>query len=108
MGGIERGMRFPCLRFVEVEGNLSFLPLILFSSMDSLKSVIVHYDHEMEEDGLEKILNEFPAGGKPFRNCCVQVSRTVTLSDYDGSLALFLESGRDMYAQYVNQNSSGL
>jgi hypothetical protein len=107
MGGIERGMRFPCLRFVEVEGNLSFLPLILFSSMDSLKSVIVHYDHEMEEDGLEKILNEFPAGGKPFRNCCVDVSRTVTLSDYDGSLALFLKSGRDMYAQYVNRYSSG-
>jgi hypothetical protein len=58
---------------MEVEGNLSFLLLILFSSIDSLKSVIIHYNHEMEEDGLEKILNKFPARGKPFQNYCIQV-----------------------------------
>jgi hypothetical protein len=97
-GDLERRMRFPCLRFVEVEGNLSFLPLILFSSTASLKLFIVHYDHELEWDGwdgwddwdgLGKILNEFPPGGKQPLNCWADVSRTVTLSDHDGSLALF-------------------
>jgi hypothetical protein len=106
-GDLERGMRFPYLRSVEVEGNLSFLPLILSSSTASLKLFIVHYDHELEWDGLEKILNEFPPGGKPPLNCCVDVSRTVTLSDHDGSLALFLKLGRKVYARYVNQYYSG-
>ncbi|KAF4191613.1 hypothetical protein CNMCM8694_001642 [Aspergillus lentulus] len=106
-GDLERGMRFPCLRFVEVEGNLSLLPLILFSSTATLKSFIVHYDHELDWDGLEKILNEFPPGGKPPLNCIIDVSQTVTLSDHDGSLALFLKLGRNIYARYVNQYCSG-
>ncbi|KAF7139710.1 hypothetical protein CNMCM5793_007504 [Aspergillus hiratsukae] len=106
-GDLERGMRFPCLRFVEVEGNLSLLPLILFSSTASLKLFIVHYDHEWDWNGLEKILNEFPPGGMPPLNCIVDVSRTVTLSDHDGSLALFLKLGRNVYARYVDQYCSG-
>lgn len=106
-GDLERGMKFPSLRFVEVEGNLSFLPLILFNTTASLKLLIVHYDHDHElewddGDGLAKVLNEFPPGGKEPRNCCVNVSRTVTLSDHDGSLALFLKLGRNVYARYVN------
>lgn len=108
---LERGIKFPSLRFVEVEGNLSFLPLILFSSTASLKLFIVHYDHEMEWDGwdgLGKVLNDFPPGGKPPLNCIVDVSRTVTLSDHDGSLALFLKLGRNVYTRYVNMLNNDL
>jgi hypothetical protein len=49
---------------MEVEGNLSFLLLILFSSIASLKSFIIYYDYELDWDGLEKILNKFLLGGK--------------------------------------------
>jgi hypothetical protein len=95
----EREIWFPLLRSVEMEGNLSFLPLVLFRSTASLKSVTVHYDQHWNSDGLEKVLNEFPPGGK---QCPLPPAtlRTVTLSDHDGSLALFLKSGRNTYARY--------
>jgi hypothetical protein len=100
-GVLEQDISFPRLRSVEPEGNLDFLPLVLFSSTASLESVTVHYGHDRYPDALEKVLNELPPGAKP----CIPVdtSRTVTLSDHDGSLALSLESGRGVYAPDVTR-----
>jgi hypothetical protein len=87
----EQEICFPRLRSAEMQGNLSFLPVVLFRSTPSLKSVTVHYGQDWNSNGLEKVLDKFPPGGKP-RLLPSATSRTVTLSDHDGSLALFLKS----------------
>jgi hypothetical protein len=65
MNGVrEQEIWFPRLQSVEMEGDLSFLPLVLFCSMASLKSVTVHYDQDWDSDGLGTVLNEFLPGGE--------------------------------------------
>jgi hypothetical protein len=103
MNGVrEQEIWFPRLRSVEMEENLSFLPVVLFRSTASLKLVTVHYGQDRDPNGLEKVLNEFPPGGKPCLHPPATL-RTVTLSDHDGSLVQFLKSGRNVYARYVTQ-----
>jgi hypothetical protein len=98
----EQEIWFPRLRSMEMEGNLSFLPVVLFHSTASLELVTVHCGRDWDSNGLEKVLNKFLPGGKP-RLLPSTSSCTVTLIDYNSSLALFLKSGRNMYTQYVTQ-----